>query len=96
MGLCLGVEFYPTCEHLLLSTDFLFSPANQGSSGLQILSPLSMEESLFLNDGKIGTGNPGWGTGEFAELPLAGEYTSALSRFLHETFKVTPSATNTT
>lgn len=55
-----------------------------------------MEESFFLKDGKIGTGNPGWGRGEFAELPLAGEYTSALSRFLHETFKVTPSATNTT
>lgn len=95
MGLGLGFEFYPTCvlatspnEHLLLSTNFLLSLANQGSSGLQILSPLSKEESLFLKEGKIGAGNAVWGRGEFAELPLAGEYTSAVSWFLHETCRV--------
>lgn len=103
MGLGLGAEFYPTWvlstssnERLLLSTSFLLSPTNQSRSGLQILSPLSVEESLFLKEGKIRTGNAVWGRGEFAELPLAGEYTRAVSRFLHETFRVTPSASNTT
>lgn len=46
-AIVLGLNFYPTFtlstspnEHLLLSTNFLLSLANQGSSGRQIPSPL--------------------------------------------------------